>query len=492
MKSSKFFIRVFFNELRNTMKTKSVTLIILFLISYKINAQEYGNWREIDSLNYGRAGHAMVLLPNGNILVSGADIIDSINTAKTCEIFDINTKTWRPTNPLLAPMYGHFMEVLNSGEILAFGGATRVCQIFNPNTEEWRLTDSTIYERNFGGETYVKLQNGNIMIMGGRNWDSENNTDKIYNECEIFDQNEEQWIEAAPMHKARIYHSSILLSDGNVLVSGGFNIQDRYLNQCEMYLHNSNTWIEVDSLIEPRAHHGQILLENNNVLLCGGNSYDKITGSSIPENRCMVFDIEQKKWILKENIQRFRTSPGIFQINNKTLILIGGDTPETWGVYDLNSFETTNLVNFNYQLIINKYNAIQLKNNNILIAGGEEWWYSHDLLVIEPSKRSFIFDITTGIIKESIKISNDFVLYQNYPNPFNPSTLLSYQIPENNYVNLTVYNSLGQTVAELVNEYQSKGKYSVEFDASNLSSGIYFYKIKAGEFSDVKKMLLTK
>ena len=89
-------------------------------------------------------------------------------------------------------------------------------------------------------------------------------------------------------------------------------------------------------------------------------------------------------------------------------------------------------------------------------------------------------------------IVTTYELNQNYPNPFNPSTLLNYQIPENNYVNLTVYNSLGQTVAKLVNEYQSKGKYSVEFDASNLSSGIYFYKIKAGEFSDVKKMLLTK
>lgn len=89
-------------------------------------------------------------------------------------------------------------------------------------------------------------------------------------------------------------------------------------------------------------------------------------------------------------------------------------------------------------------------------------------------------------------IVTTYELNQNYPNPFNPNTLLSYQIPENNYVNLTVYNSLGQTVAELVNKYQSEGSYSVEFDANNLPSGIYYYKIKAGEFTDVKKMILAK
>ncbi|MFQ5532059.1 MAG: T9SS type A sorting domain-containing protein, partial [Candidatus Nanoarchaeia archaeon] len=90
-----------------------------------------------------------------------------------------------------------------------------------------------------------------------------------------------------------------------------------------------------------------------------------------------------------------------------------------------------------------------------------------------------------GIIKE-------YILEINYPNPFNPSTQIRYQIPSAVFVNLTVYNSLGQTVAKLVNEYQSEGRYSVEFDANDLPSGIYFYKIQAGPFSDVKKMLLTK
>lgn len=87
---------------------------------------------------------------------------------------------------------------------------------------------------------------------------------------------------------------------------------------------------------------------------------------------------------------------------------------------------------------------------------------------------------------------NEFLLSSNYPNPFNPSTKISYQIPSNMYVSLKVYNSLGQEIQELVNQYQGYGSYTVEFNANNLPSGIYFYKIQAGQFNDMKKMILTK
>ncbi|MBU0476133.1 MAG: T9SS type A sorting domain-containing protein [Bacteroidetes bacterium] len=86
----------------------------------------------------------------------------------------------------------------------------------------------------------------------------------------------------------------------------------------------------------------------------------------------------------------------------------------------------------------------------------------------------------------------DYELMSNYPNPFNPTTQISYQLPENSFVNLVVYNSLGQKVEELVNQHQSSGKYTVKFNAANLPSGVYIYKLQAGEFSNVKKMLLTK
>jgi len=85
-----------------------------------------------------------------------------------------------------------------------------------------------------------------------------------------------------------------------------------------------------------------------------------------------------------------------------------------------------------------------------------------------------------------------FELSQNYPNPFNPATVISYRIPYTTMVELTIYNILGREVSTLVNEIQETGIYNVSFDASKLSSGVYFYELKAGNFNAKKKMVLIK
>jgi hypothetical protein len=89
-------------------------------------------------------------------------------------------------------------------------------------------------------------------------------------------------------------------------------------------------------------------------------------------------------------------------------------------------------------------------------------------------------------------IPSDYSLIQNYPNPFNPSTKISYQLPKSGFVTLKVYNALGKEVVTLVNEEKSVGKYSVDFNALGLSSGIYFYSIHSGSFFETKKMMLIK
>jgi len=90
------------------------------------------------------------------------------------------------------------------------------------------------------------------------------------------------------------------------------------------------------------------------------------------------------------------------------------------------------------------------------------------------------------------KLPVDYVLYQNYPNPFNPTTSIIYQLKDEGFVQLKVFNSLGQEIATLVNEKQNAGKYEVKFDASRLPSGIYFYSIRVNDFVQTKKMTLLK
>ena len=93
---------------------------------------------------------------------------------------------------------------------------------------------------------------------------------------------------------------------------------------------------------------------------------------------------------------------------------------------------------------------------------------------------------TEDLIAESYKLD------QNYPNPFNPATTISYSIPKESNVSLIVYDIMGKQVAELVNSKQAVGSYTVQFDAAKFASGTYFYKLTAGEFISVKKMVLLK
>lgn len=89
-------------------------------------------------------------------------------------------------------------------------------------------------------------------------------------------------------------------------------------------------------------------------------------------------------------------------------------------------------------------------------------------------------------------LAKDFQLSQNYPNPFNPTTKISYSIAKSLFVNISVYDILGKKVSEIVNGVKASGNYEITFDASSLSDGIYFYKMQAGEFSEIKKMSLIK
>ena len=100
-------------------------------------------------------------------------------------------------------------------------------------------------------------------------------------------------------------------------------------------------------------------------------------------------------------------------------------------------------------------------------------------------------------IEIDLGMPNEFSLSQNYPNPFNPSTTIKYSIPkiinnQSSIINIKVYDILGNVVATLVNENKAAGNYEVKFNATNLTSGIYFYHISTGSFASTKKMILLK
>ena len=106
---------------------------------------------------------------------------------------------------------------------------------------------------------------------------------------------------------------------------------------------------------------------------------------------------------------------------------------------------------------------------------------------------TFSVDVRPNAVEDRImQAPKEFGLYQNYPNPFNPVTMISYQLSMNSFVEISVYNLLGQRVATLVNRKQPAGHYQVQWDARGYASGIYFYKLNTDGFQEVKKMVLLQ
>jgi hypothetical protein len=100
-------------------------------------------------------------------------------------------------------------------------------------------------------------------------------------------------------------------------------------------------------------------------------------------------------------------------------------------------------------------------------------------------------DPTINVVNEN-NLLNTYSLFQNYPNPFNPSTRINYNVGEPGLVQLKIYNILGVEVATLVNEQQNSGNYTVDFDATRFSSGVYFYSLSVNNFTQTRKMILEK
>jgi photosystem II stability/assembly factor-like uncharacterized protein len=129
------------------------------------------------------------------------------------------------------------------------------------------------------------------------------------------------------------------------------------------------------------------------------------------------------------------------------------------------------------------YQAMSLKLDGNIIRG----W-----AVTSNGRIAMYNEIISGIANNQNNIPENYSLMQNYPNPFNPSTKISFSLPKAGNVSLVVYDLLGREVATLFNEFTTAGNHTIDFNASSLSSGVYLYKIQAGDFTDTRKMVLVK
>jgi len=157
-------------------------------------------------------------------------------------------------------------------------------------------------------------------------------------------------------------------------------------------------------------------------------------------------------------------------------------------------FHATNVVeiqpNDSFQVRI-KYDAILVKIKQMNYTQVDTIYFYNNSTNMPIFPMVIIHTMITEVL-ESEKIKVNFNLYQNYPNPFNPTTKIRFDLPKASNVNITIYNILGKSIHILFDKYFQAGSHLVEFDASYLPNGIYFYHISAGRLQDTKKMLLIK
>jgi hypothetical protein len=156
-----------------------------------------------------------------------------------------------------------------------------------------------------------------------------------------------------------------------------------------------------------------------------------------------------------------------------------------------NIFRSEDGVNFNLE---NSTSSSSFTDTTVYL-GGRYYYYVTTVFNLWESNPSdtvdaFVEAITS--LTDLDRIPASYELNQNYPNPFNPSTVISYQLPEFSKVDLRIYNVLGEQVAALVFANQPAGHHQVEWNAAGFASGIYFYHIIAGDYQDVKKMILLR
>jgi YD repeat-containing protein len=183
----------------------------------------------------------------------------------------------------------------------------------------------------------------------------------------------------------------------------------------------------------------------------------------------------------------------------------------------LNEDKTGMLNDYRFNYSYNNNNCFYYGNNEMKLNGswipGEYIFYSSRQDIFQPdllgNVSNFFFNLSfsgtelnvyyklnpraaTSVSGNNNNNPVQFNLSQNYPNPFNPSTTINYTVAKEGKVKLTVYNLIGSKVAALLDENKPAGNYTVQFDGSNLSSGIYFYRLEAGDYSAVKKLILLK
>lgn len=329
--------------------------------------------------------------------------------------------------------------------------------------------------------------NGKLYYIGGGSSVTVGSTD-------IYEYSGGVWTLKAPMPLAVSGHATVNWGDSVLFVTGGpWGTGTTTVN---FYRIGSNTWGSSTPFTTGRRSHAAGL-SGNKIFIAGGFPFTKsFQIGTIGSNASTI------TWAAGPDIPTPAAFTGLSRIGGFALgnafYTVGGERGGPGGYYDTVHVWSIS-GNAWFKVISGKpgggmsniFAAVSGRTVNdtakIFLPGGYNGVGSSNFDVIGCGPNIFV-----GLVPINSEIPNNYRLSQNYPNPFNPITNIKFSIPVTGLVKLVVYDILGREVNTLLNEVKPAGNYLVDFDASHLSSGVYFYTIQSGNFTDTKKMLLVK
>jgi hypothetical protein len=395
------------------------------------------------------------------LYVIGGDTTGAGHATTTCLRYNVNTNTWQYIAPLPVPMRTNAATRLGD-KIYTMGGfsapfpapALNVFFEYDINTNTWTQLPNIPETIFFHGA--VGYQDSLIYIIGGILY-TPSRTEVWLKSLKLYNTINQTFRPATDMPEATAsfaYTVNEYLFN-RLYVNGGLKNYSELWNSTYGGEINQNNRAQINWMylannpIGVFAHFGAMYLDNKAQYLGGSNT----TGFT-PIDNVYSYDIDNNTYHQEENLplklQGFAAGVSLRhtrQLDIVTSVISGGVT-----------------------------DVRELKGVAI---SGQTWIYTDTLE-------------STGLNEITGAIPRTFKLLQNYPNPFNPSTTIQFSIPEQTFVKLEVFNSLGEKISTLVSEELNTGNYKYEWGPKNLSSGIYFYKLSSERFSEMKKMILLK
>lgn len=421
------------------MRKNYLIILLLFLVSFPAAAQV--KWEVIGNMQRPVSGAQAVVLNNKIYVIGGYSSIDQ-KTVNWIQEFDPNTYTWKQVGEMKANRKGFY--VAKSLASIFFIGGIEESSPYIYNLEFWNPSNPS-----------------NTLLTG-----NENNFNRIF--------------------------ATGNYSDNKLYLFGGFSSPN---------VSDSTT---LSYFIEYDLQNNRVLTDSNFNYV--SNDFPNQQMSAIVENNIYIFggtlngllkSIHEYNTVTNEFVEfgSELSSPraggaAVKDENSNNVYLIGGFDE---GNAALSVVEVFNPINESNNIqsassLVNKRTnpAAVFYEGSIYVFGGQDVGGN----VVKEIEKLELYPVTTGIESESLPHS--ISLNQNYPNPFNPTTVIGYEITERSYISLKVFDILGNEVIELVNGFKQPGHHEVQFNADELTSGIYFYRLKSGNILKTKKMVVIK